>query len=202
MTMTRKAVLLAALPLFVLSAPALALDLGVGVEGGVAGTFVNTGGSFIQGSLGSEHLASNSSAGGYALGLMAEERFDLVAVNLALWEDVLFSGIPFQTGGAATSTYMPVDVGLRLGLGSPLFQPYVGALVNDSFLTQKAAASNDLNASFFGAGGDLGCDFVIAFLRIGAEFRAWWTLTSIAKDGEAPPGGLALLGLLSARVVF
>ena len=193
MKLVRKVSPLAAVLLLALATPARAFDFGVGLEGGGSGTFVR---GLPGGVLGS----GVTSAGNYGLGLILEQRFDLVVVNLDLWEDVL-SGVPFQTGGSYASDFVPVDVGLRLALDG-LLQPYIGVLVNDSVLTQKATGGSDLNSNVFGLGGDLGLDLKIAIVRIGAEFRAYWTLTPIASNGEAPPGGLALQGLLSARLSF
>ncbi len=174
------------------AAPARAFDFGVGLEGGGTGTFVRG----LPGVFGT----NVTSASGYDLGVILEQRFDLVVLNLDIWED-LQSGVPFQTGGTVPSTYVPIDAGLRLGLDG-LFQPYVGVLVNDSILTNATAGSSPLNGNVFGLGGDVGLDVKIAIVRLGAEFRAYWTLTPIAQNGDAPQGGLALQGLLSARLQF
>lgn len=173
-----------------LASRAQAFDFGVGVEGAATATGVR--GLPI----------TSSTAGDLGLGLMLEERFDLEVVELDLWEDGQ-TPVPLQTGGAYAASYIPLDVGLRVGLGFSLLRPYVGVLVNDLHLTQRPSDGAGVNSNLLGAGGDIGCDLVILMLRIGVELRGFETLTPLASaPGAAPPGGYVIQGLLSARASF
>ena len=189
MILRRFAVLASAALALALAPRAFAFDFGVGVEGAASATGVR---GLPLGS---------SAAGNLGVGLMLEQRFNLDVVELELWEDGQ-TPVPLQTGGDYAASYVPLDLGFRLGLGFSPLRPYVGVLVNDLHLTQKPSNGANINSDIFGAGGDLGCDLVLWLLRIGIEVRGYETLTSIAQGGAAPQGGFVLQGLLSARASF
>ena len=176
------------------SGSALAFDFGVGVEG--------AGNLSLSKNLSGGAQLSTSVAGGIIL----EERFNLIAVELNLWEDVQ---MPYTFNSATeggvtdTASYVPIDAGLRLGLGFSPFRPYVGILVNDNILTSGTASAT---GNWFGLGGDIGIDIAVIFLRFGLDLRALYSLTNVnpALDSSYTPAGGALLlqAILSARFSF
>jgi len=189
------------------STSALAFDFGVGVEGsGNVGLSKNLSGASAQ---------LNTSLTG---GLILEERFNLVAVELTIWEDAQLpytvNTASYSSGGLCagctgangldTASYVPIDAGLRLGLGFSPFRPYVGVLVNDNILTSTTTSAA---GNWFGIGGDLGLDIAVIFLRFGLDLRALWSVTNVNPDNldasYTPAGGLLILqGILSARFSF
>jgi hypothetical protein len=201
-TTARSLALLTLLAGLLTSGSALAFDFGFGVEG--AGTLTLS--KNLSGS-----AQTSTSAG---LGLILEERFSLVAVELTLWEDVqtpytlntAMSNLPVCTfcSDIDTASFVPLDAGLRLGLGFSPFRPYVGVLVNDNILTSSTASAT---GNWFGIGGDLGIDIKVIFLRFGLDLRALWSVTDVNPSSAAPPatysgGALVLQGILSARFSF
>jgi hypothetical protein len=190
-------VLLASMASLLVSSSAFAFDFGVGVEG--AGTL-----ALSKGLSGSAQLNTS-----FTPGLILEERFNLIVVELNLWEDIQYPGYTFNaatlaSGGNDTATYLPIDAGLRLGLGFSPFRPYVGILVNDNILTSNTASAT---GNWFGLGGDLGIDIAVIFLRFGLDLRALWSLTnvnpSVTDSSYTPAGGaLILQAILSARFSF
>ncbi len=197
---------LATVASLLVSSSAFAFDFGVGVEG--AGTL----------SL-SKNLSGSAQTNFSATpGIILEERFNLIAVELNLWEDVQYPGYTFnsasqvETCGICTAanvavnaaTYLPIDAGLRLGLGFSPFRPYVGVLVNDNILTSNTPSAT---GNWFGLGGDLGIDIAVIFLRFGLDLRALWSLTNVnpsSLDSSYTPAGGALIlqAILSARFSF
>jgi hypothetical protein len=163
---------------------ALAFSFGVGIEGG--GTF--------------SYLTSARALPD--VGLILTQRFDLGPVDLTLWEDV--NALVIYDGGW---DFIPVDVGLRLGLPGPFFRPYIGLLVNDSIApgpTTTACGPTCSGTSVSnvpGLGGDLGFDLAVAFLRFGLELRAYETLIS-PVSGTPSGDAFALQALLSVRAEF
>ncbi len=168
---------------------AAAMDLGVGLEGAATATGVR--------GLG----VTDSSAGNLGVGLMVEERFDLTLAELELWEDVQ-TPIPLQTGGSFAAAYVPAELGLRIGLGVGPLRPFVGILVNDLVLNARPPDGPAPSPMIFGAGGELGADIVILFLRIGLDFRGFETLSNPVQGSSAPYGGFGVQALVNARVSF
>jgi hypothetical protein len=162
-------------------APALAFQFGVGVEGGGGYTRLT------------------SSDGMFDLGLILEQRFELPPVDLTLWEDIE-GPIDFDDGWI----FGVIDLGLRIGLAGPLFKPYIGFLVNDTFSGGQTAAclcNESAVNNVPGLGGDVGLDFTVAFLRLGLELRAYGTLSPPVSGGKAGDA-VVWQGLLSTRAVF
>jgi hypothetical protein len=163
---------------------ARAFSFGIGLEGG--GTF-----SYLT-----------SSRGLPDLGLILTQRFDLGPVDLTLWEDV--NALVVYDGGW---DFIPVDVGLRLGLPGRVFRPYFGLLVNDSIAPGPtttacgALCSGTSVSNVPGLGGDLGFDLAAAFLRFGLELRAYETLIS-PVSGMPSGNAFAAQALLSIRAEF
>ncbi len=190
----RKTRWLACVTLLLAPAPALAMEWGLGLEG--------------AGTLGiSKNLPSSSSmATSGGAGLILEERFSIALVDLSVWEDVqmpyTLNVAQSATGSVTSAQYIPVDLGLRLGLGFPVLHPYLGVLGNYSVGDSSAATS------FWGVGGDLGLDVAVLFLRFGLELRALWSVSGVSNVGQALAaataalGALVLQGLLSARFSF
>jgi hypothetical protein len=156
--------------------PAQAFAIGFGIEGG--GTYTKTSG-----------LGSPNDIWTLNGGIIIENSFPIAVLFLDLWADVqtpiqLQTGSVLQSGGAAPK-YVPIDLGLRIGLNLGLLQPYIGVLGQAGILTDSAGAP-DLNSPLWGLGGDIGLDIAIAILRLGIELRGVQTLTAIASD---PAGG-------------
>jgi hypothetical protein len=199
----------AAAALLLAASPAVAVEFGVGLEGGGTLTF--------SGNVSHGAAASTTSAG---LGLVLEERFRLpAALELTIWED---AQLPFSFTDASQTTtnpslagppyfietvtagYVPMAAGLRLGLRLPLVQPYVGILLNDDILTSSATYAV---CNFVGLGGDLGLDFAVLFFRFGLDLRAFSSVTNVntnqtAFDTTLAKSVTALQGFVSARVSF
>src|ERR1700722_17858578 len=100
---------MAAAGMVLLPSSALAFSFGIGIEGG--GTL--------------SYLTSTRALPD--VGLILTQRFEVGPVDLTLWEDVN-ALIVYDSGW----DFIPVDVGLRVGLPGPVFRPYIGLLVNDS----------------------------------------------------------------------
>jgi hypothetical protein len=170
--------------------PGRALAFGFGVEGG--GNFTKTSG------LG----ASPDNVWTPNGGIIIENNFPITVLFLDLWADVQ-TPIEMQNGGAAPSKYVPIDLGLRLGLNIGLLQPYVGVLGQAGIVTDSAGAPN-LNSPLWGLGGDLGLDIAVTILRFGIELRGVETLNSIASgpvDGNIG-SAFELEALASVRLAF
>jgi len=164
-----------------------ALAFGFGVEGG--GTFTKTSG------LG----ASPDNIWTPNGGIIIENNFPIAVLFLDLWADVQ-TPIELQTGGAAAAKYIPIDLGLRLGLNIGLLQPYVGVLGQAGIVTDGAGTPN-LNSPLWGLGGDLGLDIAVSILRFGVELRGVETLTPIVSDPNAG-SAFEFEALASVRLSF
>jgi len=154
--------------------PNQTLAFGFGVEGG--GTFTKTSG------LG----ASPDNVWTPNGGIIIENIFPVTVLFLDLWADVqtpiqLQTGFQLQSGGQASAKYVPIDLGLRLGLNIGLLQPYVGVLGQAGIVTDGAGTPN-LNSPLWGLGGDIGLDIAVFILRFGIELRGVETLTAIESD--------------------
>jgi hypothetical protein len=196
--MPRIAVALIPIAAVALSNPAVAI--GFGIEGG--GTFTQTSG-----------LPNPNGYGVGNAGFIVENNFPVGALFLDLWADIqtpflLHSGL---TGGdllgEATPWYVPIDLGLRLGLNFGLPRPYIGILGQTAILVFDQHLSG-LSNPLWGLGGDLGLDLAVGIFRLGIEFRGVETLTGIESEpsyyGTATPHGSAFEfeGLASARLSF
>ena len=108
-----------------------------------------------------------------------------------------------RPGGRPPSKYIPIDLGLRLGLAIGPIQPYVGVLGQAAILTDSAGALN-LNNPLWGLGGDLGLDIAVLIFRFGVELRGIETVSSIASDPVAGNQGSAFEfeALASVRLSF
>ncbi|MHB1846511.1 MAG: hypothetical protein ACYCWW_16945 [Deltaproteobacteria bacterium] len=168
---------------------ARAMDVGLGLEGAATATGVRG------------LSPGDSAAGNLGVGLQLEERYPLTLVELELWEDIQ-TPIALQTGGSYAAGYYPAELGLRLGLGIGPLRPYVGILVNDLILSDRPSDGPTPNPMIFGAGGELGADIVILFLRVGLDFRGFETLTNPVQGSAPPYGGFAVQALLNARLSF
>jgi len=170
--------------------PARAFAFGIGIEGGVTGTYANG-------------LSSGSNAaGGATLGLIVEDEFDLPLIFLDVWADGQLNTLRFQTGGVSPAEYLPFDLGLRVGLGFALLHPYVGLFGQMAFPTSDGGGPS-LSSPLFGVGGDLGLDIAVFIFRFGVELRGVDILSSIPSDGSGVPSGAwEIQGLGSARFSF
>jgi hypothetical protein len=178
--------------------PSQALAFGFGIEGG--GTFTKTSG------LGSPDNIWTPNGG-----IIIENNFPIAVLFLDLWADVQ-TPIQLQTGfqisGTSGSTnaapkYIPIDLGLRLGLNIGLLQPYVGVLGQAGIVTDGQGVPN-LNNPLWGLGGDLGLDIAVFILRFGIELRGIETLNSVESDPMAGNVGSAFEfeALASVRLAF
>jgi hypothetical protein len=124
---------------------------------------------------------------------------------LDLWADVQ-TPIQLQTavlatgGGQSAPKYIPIDLGLRLGLNIGLLQPYVGILGQAAIVTD-GAGNPSLNNPLWGLGGDLGLDIAVFILRFGIELRGVETLTPIQSDPDQG-GAFEFEALASVRLSF
>ncbi len=176
--------------------PIPALGIGFGIEGG--GSYTKTSG------LG--YLNDIWTPTG---GIIVEDEFPISVLCLDLWADVQTPTqlqTAYQTSGTGNFTpvlkYIPIDLGLRLGLNIGLLQPYIGVLGQVGFLTDSDG-SEDINSPLWGLGGDLGLDLAVAMLRLGIELRGVETLTAIATDPAVSYGSaIEFEALASVRVSF
>jgi len=106
-------------------------------------------------------------AGGYDtnadsfLGVIAAQQLSLSWLRLDVWLDVL-TQIPIDVVGGAPAQYVPVDLGVRGGVGLGRWDPYVGVLGQFAVLTGKSSVDAvPLNPDFFGMGCDLGLDVAV-----------------------------------------
>jgi hypothetical protein len=142
-----------------------------------------------------------SAAGKFGIGLMVLHRFQLAPpLSLDPWVDVQ-TPIAIDTGGGGTSSFVPFDFGLRAGLSLGRWEPFLGAVGQLAFTTQ---APTPLNSVIGGVGPNVGLDFDVWLLRVGAELRAIYTLTPFPS---VPTPGLSehaweLTALLNARFVL
>jgi len=149
-------------------ASASAFEVGLGVEG--VGTLMEA-----------PNLSSAQISGG--AGLLLEERWDVAPLEWTLWQDVQF---PYDVGfgsGSIGASFLPDDLGLRLGFHAGSTRPYLGALIDASFPTSGGGTT------FVGLGADLGLDIPVGAFRFGVEARAFWNVT--AYDDE---NGLLVCG--------
>ena len=162
-------------------ASARAFSFGVGVEGG--GTL-----SYLT----SARVLPD------VVGLILTQRFELEPVDLTLWEDANLL-VVYDSGWG----FIPVDVGLRLGLPGPFFRPYVGLLANDSISigAQPACGCGGIVDNVPGLGGDVGFDLAVTFLRFGLELRSYETLIP-PVSGDHFGDGFVLQLLVSVRAEF
>lgn len=185
----RFAFLLSALAPFAWSAQALAA-FGVGIEGGATATYASN----VPG-------GASGTAGSANVGLILESKFDLPVVFLDVWVDGQ-TPMRLQTGGTSAAQYLPFDLGLRLGLGTPILQPYIGVLGQLSINTDDGGGPS-LKNPLFGLGGDVGLDVAFLIFRVGIEVRAVDVVTTIPNDGSGEPSGAwEFEGLGSARLSF
>jgi hypothetical protein len=172
---------LAAVGVLATPGSAKAFSFGIGVEGG--GTL-----SYLT----SARVLPD------VVGLILTQRFELAPVDLTLWEDANL--IVVYDGGWG---FIPVDLGLRVGLAGPVFRPYVGVLANDSISigAQPDCGCGGLVDNVPGLGGDLGFDLAVTFLRFGLELRSYETLIPPVTDGHFGDGFVLQL-LASVRAEF
>jgi hypothetical protein len=181
------------LPAAVALLPTRAYAFGFGIEGG--GTFTQTSG------LG----ASPDNIWTPNGGIIIENNFPIAILFLDLWADVQ-TPIQLQTavlatgGGQSAPKYIPIDLGLRLGLNIGLLQPYVGILGQAAIVTD-GAGNPSLNNPLWGLGGDLGLDIAVFILRFGIELRGVETLTPIQSDPDQG-GAFEFEALASVRLSF
>jgi hypothetical protein len=149
--------------------PAHALAIGFGIEGG---------GAFTQASGLPDGAAT--SAWTPTGGIIVENTFDIAVIFLDLWADVQ-TPLQLQTGGDVAAKYVPIDLGLRVGLAIGPIQPYVGILGQLAINTDSGDGPA-LNSPIWGLGGDLGLDIALFVFRFGVELRAVETLTQIVAD--------------------
>jgi hypothetical protein len=168
---------------------AQAFELGVGILFG--GTY-----SWVSNNV----ETGSQSAGVGSFGILLEQRFDVPGVLLEVLEDVQFIPLLVQTGSPEhTAGYLPVDVGMRLGLARWALQPYVGVLAQGLFLTGDPGGTPKLKQAAFGVGGELGLDLAVFFMRLGLEGRLTETVTDLAPSGSTPdPGNVAVFQLLGS----
>jgi hypothetical protein len=179
---------LAPLAVLLASSPALAFDFGVGLEG-----------------VGSASVTSSGAVTSGGGGLIFEERFGIPLVDLTLWEDVQTPLLIQRTGGDPSS-YVPANLGFRVGLGAPFIKPYIGVLLNDSFLTSAGTLSEEtsglnLHSNVPGVGGDIGADISVLIFRFGLEVRGYTTFSPI-ESSVTSFSPFVLQGLISARFSF
>jgi hypothetical protein len=155
---------------------ASAFELGVGLE--LGGTLT---------SVSNDVLTGSTTAGAFSFGLLLEQRFDLPQALIEIWEDVQPTSLQVESGVAGqNAAYLPIDVGLRLGLATSAIQPYVGVLAQWLILTSKPSQAA-LNNDALGIGGELGVDFALFFIRIGLDTRLTETVTGLAKKAYGAP---------------
>jgi len=180
MKSVRVALVALALPAAVALLPAKAMAFGIGVEGG--GTFTQSSG-----------LGANANSVWIANGgIIIENNFPIAILFLDLWADVqtpiaLQTGFSLSTGGGATAKYVPIDLGLRLGLNIGLLQPYVGVLGQAGILTESGGTPN-MNSPLWWLGGDIGLDLAFFIFRVGIELRALETISSIVSNPPVVAG--------------
>jgi hypothetical protein len=175
-------------------ASASAFEVGLGVEG--VGTLMDA-----------PNLSSAQISGG--AGLLLEERWDVAPLEWTLWQDVQ---LPYDVGfgfGSSSASFLPDDLGLRLGFHAGSTRPYLGVLIDASFPTSGGGTT------FVGLGADLGLDIPVGAFRFGIEARAFWNVTAYDDEnghlpcnsfgcGATPSSGPATVAqvLLSVRYAF
>ncbi len=196
MNRIRLASLALVIPAAVALFPTRALAFGFGVEGGA--TFTKTSGLD----------ASPDSTWTPNGGIIIENTFPIAVLFLDLWADVqtpiqLQTGFQLASGGEAAPKYIPIDLGLRLGLNIGLLQPYIGILGQAGIVTDGQGTPN-LNSPLWGLGGDLGLDIAVFILRFGIELRGVDVLTAVESDPVAGNLGSAFEfeALGSVRLAF
>ena len=182
----RLASLALVLPAAAVVVPSQARAIGFGIEGG--GTFTKSSGT---GASPDEVWTANG-------GIIVENVFPIAVLFLDLWADVQ-TPLEIETGGAAASKYVPIDLGLRLGLAIGPIQPYVGVLGQAAILTDSAGALS-LNNPLWGLGGDLGLDIAVLIFRFGVELRGIETVSAVASGNVG--SAFEFEALASARLSF
>jgi hypothetical protein len=175
------------------SASARAVELSVGVLSGGTSTRVS---NWVGDTSGGESISR--SAGTFSFGLIVEQRFRVPGVLLEIFEDVQPTPVMIQTGSPTnTAGYLPVDLGVRLGLATSAVQPYLGAIFQGLFLTGHPGAGAPLKQAAFAVGGSLGVDLAVFFVRLGLEARLTETVTGLSPSGNDPnPGNASVFQLL------
>jgi hypothetical protein len=138
------------------ASPGTARAMGIGVE--IGGT--------------DAHAANGpGDQSSFALGLILENTFNFSLVDLTLWADVqTLQKVPLNDPSVGNATsYIPVDLGLRLGLALPI-EPYIGVLIGGMFHSGSDPVV-PVPSSIFTLGGDLGADLVLGPIRAGLELR-------------------------------
>jgi hypothetical protein len=144
--------------------------MGVGVEVGGTDAHANNGKPGDQSS--------------FALGLIIDNSFNVTLIDLTLWADVqTLQKIPILDPAVGNATsYIPVDLGLRVGLALPV-EPYVGILIGGMFHSGSQPTVLLAPDAIFTIGGDLGADLVVGPVRLGLELRgANLTGTDVFQD--------------------
>jgi len=169
--------------LLIAATPSAALAMGVGVEVGGTVAHANSG---------------PSDQDSFALGVIIDNTFNVTLVDFTLWLDVqTLQKVPvLNVGGENATSYIPVDLGLRLGLALPI-EPYVGVVIGGMFHSGDQPTTRVPDA-IFTVGGDLGADLVLGPIRLGLELRGV-TLTGAT---EAFPDTWVWQLLASARFSF
>jgi len=171
------------------SAPALALE--IGVEGGVVGT--------LQSKEPGVDSGPNPESSPL-VGVVVEHSFRESAVSLDLWGDLQYP-LPISTEYLDLSDYLPVDLGLRIGLVVDRLEPYLGVLGQVAFAARPAGGANDLNPAIVGVGGDLGMDVAFWVLRAGLEARFVEVVTPIHSGPFSEEQVSEFQALLSLRAI-
>jgi hypothetical protein len=175
------------------STSARAVELSVGLFGGGTSTRVS---NWVGDTPAGDSISR--STGTFSFGFILEQRFNVPGLLLEICEDFQPTPVMIQTGSPTnTAGYLPVDLGVRLGLGTSAFQPYLGALVQGLFLTGHPGAGAPLKQAALGVGGSLGLDLAILFVRLGLEARLTETVTGLSPSGSEPnPGNASIFQLL------
>jgi hypothetical protein len=171
MTNLRLVSLALVIPSGAMLVPSRALAFGFGVEGG--GTLTLASGTNSFGGLKSDLWSANG-------GIIIENNFPIADLFLNPWADVQ-TPVALNAGETVTQ-YVPIDLGLRLGLNLGLLRPYLGVLGQVSLIAPRSGPLDGRNSPLWGFGGDLGLDIAVAILRFGIELRGVETLTPIETD--------------------
>jgi hypothetical protein len=186
--MLRRALVVLAGFLLLAASSGTALAMGAGVE--------------IGGTLAHNNSGLPPDQNSFALGVIIDNTFNVTLVDFTLWADLqTLQKVPIlNTSGEQATSYIPADLGLRVGLALPV-EPYVGLLIGGMFhsgpqpttLTGKTAPD-----AIFTVGGDLGADVVVGPVRVGLELRG----SSLTGQTEVFPDTWVWQLLASARFSF
>jgi hypothetical protein len=168
--------------LLLTSGAGTAQAMGIGVEVGGTDAHANNG---------------PSDQSSFALGLIIDNTFNVTLLDFTLWADVqTLQKVPLADPSVDNATsYIPVDLGLRLGLALPI-EPYVGILIGGMFHS-GSEPSVPVPGAIFTVGGDLGADLVLGPLRVGLELRG-----AHLQNTDAFPDTWVWQLLASARFSF